>query len=268
MGVRNRRVMWTLLAGVVLAAAGCPGSGQIAWSNDASTTVTLQLGEDDLGDVASGDVIYTDDCLCGPIRVPYDGGDATELAGPACPGQQLLIDDGEARPVQLAGTGRTGKALRGRSLQSPVQELHVRLRGPALRWGRTADGRSSASRAPPGAAAAALEVVPGLERTAAKGVKAPGPGRQAVTGGADPHLARRVGRTAPDQRPIPKRGGTPHPPHGCRRRWRRRRVIGAPLAVVRGRPAAVRGPARCRRTVEPERWGGPARPRTPDPSTR
>ncbi|MCI2239218.1 hypothetical protein MO973_10570 [Paenibacillus sp. TRM 82003] len=104
---RNQRTAWALLASGLLGTAGCSGSGQIAYSNDASTTVTVQLAEEDLGDVTSGGggVIHTDDCLDGPVHVTCEGGGVIELAGPVCPGQQLLIRDETARLAQLDGTG-------------------------------------------------------------------------------------------------------------------------------------------------------------------
>ena len=94
----------------VLTAAGC-GGGQIAYSNESSSDVTVQLGGKDAWQLApgSGGVVYTGDCYDGPVSVTYDGGQVAQLAGPVCPGQQLLVDDAGADVVELESGSALGR---------------------------------------------------------------------------------------------------------------------------------------------------------------
>ncbi|WP_432537286.1 hypothetical protein [Kineococcus arenarius] len=48
---------------------------------------------------------HTDECYDGPVSVTHTDGSLVELPGPACPGQQLLIEDEVVELVELTSTG-------------------------------------------------------------------------------------------------------------------------------------------------------------------
>ena len=82
--------------------AGCGSDGTVAVENNGPAAVTVAFGgKVDFGEVepSGGGLVYTDDCLQGPIVVTFKSGRVVELAEAACPGQRLLVRDESAELV-------------------------------------------------------------------------------------------------------------------------------------------------------------------------
>lgn len=100
---KRRRMTMVLGAVTLLCTVGCAAEKNIAVTNASDATVTVQLGKEDLGEVtADGGVVLlgTTECYEGPIVVEYANGSATEVEGPICPGQTLVVGIETARIVE------------------------------------------------------------------------------------------------------------------------------------------------------------------------
>ncbi|MGV8968618.1 MAG: hypothetical protein ACOH2F_20350 [Cellulomonas sp.] len=90
---------------LLLCTSACAAGKNIEVTNGADASVTVLLGEDDLGEVTSGGgvaVLDTTDCQKGPIVVTYEDGRVITLKGPICPGETLAVSDTEAIIVPAA----------------------------------------------------------------------------------------------------------------------------------------------------------------------
>lgn len=98
--LRRRLLVGSFAVGLA-GLAGCGSDGTVDVGNSGPTAVTVAFGDDDWGEVAPGGgaLVYTDDCLQGPIIVTFKSGRVVELAETACPGQRLLVRDESAELV-------------------------------------------------------------------------------------------------------------------------------------------------------------------------
>lgn len=90
----------------VLSASGCTEGENITVGNTSDASVTVRLGQEDVGEVtADGGVVLLDatDCYEGPIVVTYAGGKTYELDEPICPGQRLVVGDATAKILKPSG---------------------------------------------------------------------------------------------------------------------------------------------------------------------
>lgn len=97
-----KRPRGMVAVGVVtlLGAVGCAAEQNIDVVNVSGVAVTVQFGEEDLGEVTpDGGVVLlgTTECYDGPVVVTYASGGTVELEGPICPGQTLEVLDATAR---------------------------------------------------------------------------------------------------------------------------------------------------------------------------
>ena len=91
--LRRRLLVGSFAVGLA-GLAGCGSDGTVDVENNGPTAVTVAFGDEvDFGEVApsGGGLVYTDDCLQGPIVVTFKSGRVVELAETACPGQRLLV---------------------------------------------------------------------------------------------------------------------------------------------------------------------------------
>jgi hypothetical protein len=101
----RRRVTVAIGALALLCTAGCAAKENIDVTNDSEGAVTVQLGDEDLGEVGSrGGVVLlgTTDCYDGPIVVTFADESVVELDGPICPGETLAVGRATARIVHSA----------------------------------------------------------------------------------------------------------------------------------------------------------------------
>ncbi len=99
----RRRVTVALALLTALCATGCAGGGDVAVSNTGDASVTVRLGDQDVGEVtADGGVVLLDvtDCYEGPIVVTYAEGRTVALDGPICPGQRLVVGSTTVRLLE------------------------------------------------------------------------------------------------------------------------------------------------------------------------
>lgn len=91
----------------VFGTAGCAAEKNIDVVNGSGEAVTVQLGEEDLGEVtADGGVVLLGTTECyRRIVVTYAAGNTVELDGPICPGQTLTIDATTARITEATTSG-------------------------------------------------------------------------------------------------------------------------------------------------------------------
>ncbi len=90
---KRKAVLATLTVGA-LAFAGCAEDGQVHIANNAEATVDVWLSDDDAEEDIPADggvLIFTNECFDGPLVVMYADGRTLELAGPICPGQELIV---------------------------------------------------------------------------------------------------------------------------------------------------------------------------------
>lgn len=95
-----RRVMIAVGVVTLLGAVGCAAEQNIDVVNASGVAVTVQFGEEDLGEVTpDGGVVLLGATRCyqGPIVVTYAPGSTIELEGPICPGQTLTVSGTTAR---------------------------------------------------------------------------------------------------------------------------------------------------------------------------
>lgn len=90
----------------LLCVVGCAARGDVGVWNDADATVTVRLGDEDLGEITpDGGVVLlgTRECYT-DLVVIYADGSTFELDGPICPGQSLAVSNTTARIVEGTGT--------------------------------------------------------------------------------------------------------------------------------------------------------------------
>ena len=104
---------WIVLGGLVAVAVAVAVAaivvmyhdrGDLAFSNEGSTEVTVRTGDDEATVSATGGVVFLDyGCSPGDITVEFASGPAVVVPGPVCPEQQIVIrSDGT---VELAPAG-------------------------------------------------------------------------------------------------------------------------------------------------------------------
>lgn len=87
------------LAAVALTASltACSDAGDLSIRNDGSADVTVLTGDEEVTVSAGGGAALLDyGCTPGDVTVEFPSDKPVVLAGPVCPGQEIVIGDGTA----------------------------------------------------------------------------------------------------------------------------------------------------------------------------